>query len=36
MVRREVEAGSRVSVRWEGGEASAIVREVPLDDFSEA
>lgn len=33
-VRREVEAGTRVVIRWPGGSASAEVRGLPLDDFS--
>lgn len=33
-VRREVEPGAVVEVRWPGGSASAEVRELPLDDFS--
>jgi folate-binding protein YgfZ len=33
-VRREVEPGATVEVRWPGGSASAEVRELPLDDFS--
>jgi glycine cleavage system aminomethyltransferase T len=36
LVRREVEPGERVEVRWEGGSAGAIVRELPLSDFTES
>lgn len=32
LVRREVEPGSAVTLRWEGGEAAASVRELPLID----
>jgi folate-binding protein YgfZ len=31
LIRREVEPGTQVSVRWQGGETSARVAEVPLD-----
>lgn len=34
MVRREVEPGALVEVRWEGGSAEAEVRHLPLDDFA--
>jgi folate-binding protein YgfZ len=34
LVRREVEPGAEVTVRWEGGSARARVLELPLDDFS--
>lgn len=30
LIRREVEAGTAVTVRWEGGEAPAAVAELPL------
>ncbi len=33
LVRREVEPGETVEVRWEGGTAPAQVLELPLDDF---
>jgi folate-binding protein YgfZ len=33
LIRAEVEPGTTVRVRWEGGEAPAEVRELPLDDF---
>ena len=33
-VRREVEAGSPVELRWEGGSVGARVEEFPLDDFA--
>jgi folate-binding protein YgfZ len=31
MVRREVEAGSAVTARWDGGEGQASVRELPFE-----
>lgn len=34
LVRREVEPGASVMVRWAGGAAEAQVRELPLDDFA--
>jgi folate-binding protein YgfZ len=34
LMRREAEPGATVEVRWEGGAAQAVVREVPLDDFA--
>jgi glycine cleavage system aminomethyltransferase T len=34
MVRREVDPGAVVVIRWPGGTASAEVRALPLDDFS--
>ncbi|HSG79508.1 MAG TPA: glycine cleavage T C-terminal barrel domain-containing protein, partial [Acidimicrobiia bacterium] len=34
LVRREVEPGTEVTVRWEGGSARARVLALPLDDFS--
>jgi folate-binding protein YgfZ len=34
MVRREVDPGDAVVIRWEGGGARATVRALPLDDFS--
>jgi folate-binding protein YgfZ len=36
VVRREVEPGSEVAVSWPGGAARAVVRSLPLDDFSDA
>jgi tRNA-modifying protein YgfZ len=30
MVRREIESGAEVTVRWEGGEGAARVREIPF------
>ncbi len=33
LVRREVEPGASVEVRWEGGAAPATVAGLPLDDF---
>ena len=35
LVRREVDAGDPVEIRWEGGAAPAVVRELPLSDFTE-
>ena len=34
MVRREVEPGEEVEIRWEGGGTRGTVRPLPLDDFS--
>ncbi len=34
MVRRQVEPGDLLEVRWPGGSAPADVRELPLDDFN--
>lgn len=34
MVRREVEPGAFVEVRWQGGSAKAEVRRLPMDDFA--
>ncbi len=34
MVRREIEAGDEVAVRWESGSVEARVLALPLDDFS--
>jgi len=34
MVRREAEPGTMVTIRWEGGETGAEVRELPLDLFA--
>jgi len=34
MVRREIEAGDEVSVRWDEGSVPARVRTLPLDDLS--
>lgn len=36
LVRREVEAGAPVALRWQGGEAPARIAELPLDSFEEA
>lgn len=36
LVRREVEPGNSVTVRWDGGSVSATLREVPLSDFTES
>jgi folate-binding protein YgfZ len=35
LVRREVEPGKGVELRWEGGSAMATVRELPLDDLTD-
>lgn len=35
MLRREAEDGATVRVEWDGGGAEAIVRPLPLDDFSD-
>ena len=35
LVRREVEVGDPVEIRWEGGAAPASIRELPLSDFTE-
>jgi folate-binding Fe-S cluster repair protein YgfZ len=35
MVRREVEDGGTVHVEWDGGGVEAVVRPLPLDDFSD-
>ena len=35
LVRREVEVGDPVEIRWEGGAAPAHIRELPLSDFTE-
>jgi folate-binding protein YgfZ len=34
ILRREAEPDMTVEIRWDGGAATAIVREVPLDDFA--
>lgn len=34
LVRREIEPGDAVDVRWHGGAVQAIVRALPLDDFT--
>ncbi|MFQ5948828.1 MAG: YgfZ/GcvT domain-containing protein, partial [Acidimicrobiia bacterium] len=34
LVRREVEPGDEVEVRWGGGSARAQVRRLPLDEFA--
>jgi folate-binding protein YgfZ len=34
ILRREAEPGATVEIRWDGGAATAVVREVPLDDFA--
>lgn len=36
LVRRETEPGARVEIRWEGGSAPALVRRLPLSDFTES
>ena len=36
LVRREVEAGSQVEVRFEGGSTVGIVHDLPLSDFTES
>ncbi|MGH8935031.1 MAG: YgfZ/GcvT domain-containing protein [Acidimicrobiia bacterium] len=36
VVRREVEPGMEVEVRWPGGRARARVRALPMDDFTES
>jgi tRNA-modifying protein YgfZ len=36
MVRREVEPGDPVTLRWDGGEVSARVETLPLDDLAES
>ncbi|MDX1690802.1 MAG: glycine cleavage T C-terminal barrel domain-containing protein [Acidimicrobiia bacterium] len=36
LVRREVEPGDEVELRWEGGSARARVLRLPLDDFASA
>jgi folate-binding protein YgfZ len=33
-IRREVDPGTEVEIRWPGGAASAEVRALPLDDFT--
>ena len=35
LVRREVEPGTGVELRWEGGSVMATVRELPLDDLTD-
>ena len=35
LVRREVEPGAAVEVRWSTGSAPGTVRELPLDDFAD-
>jgi len=35
LVRREVNPGDEVAIRWDGGETRGTVRAVPLDDFSD-
>lgn len=34
LVRREVEPGDQVEVRWDGGSTTAEVRAIPLDDLT--
>ena len=34
LVRRKVEPGDEVAVRWDGGRTTARVTELPLDDFA--
>lgn len=36
LIRREVEDGDAVEIGWEGGSTTGVLRELPLDDFSEA
>jgi folate-binding protein YgfZ len=36
LVRREVEPGAEVEIRWEGGSTRASVHELPLSDFTES
>ncbi len=36
MVHRNAETGAEVQIRWQGGSAPAVVRPLPLDDFSDA
>lgn len=36
LVRREVEPGTPVEIRWEGGSAAAVVLQLPLSDFTES
>jgi len=36
LVRREVEPGSPIEIRWEGGSAPATVHPVPLSEFTES
>jgi folate-binding protein YgfZ len=36
LVRREVEPGAVVQIRWEGGSTGATVRDLPLSDFTES
>ncbi len=35
LVRREVDVDSPVEIRWDGGSAGAVVRQLPLSDFTE-
>ncbi|MDX1691957.1 MAG: glycine cleavage T C-terminal barrel domain-containing protein [Acidimicrobiia bacterium] len=35
VVRHTVEDGDAVEIRWDGGSAPAVLRELPLDDFSD-
>ncbi|MDP8959977.1 MAG: hypothetical protein M3N51_12520 [Actinomycetota bacterium] len=35
LVRREIEPGEEVELRWEGGSAPAVLRALPMDDFSD-
>ncbi|MDF1594480.1 MAG: glycine cleavage T C-terminal barrel domain-containing protein [Acidimicrobiia bacterium] len=35
LVRREVEIGAAVEIRWEGGSVGATAGNLPLDDFTE-
>ncbi len=35
LVRREVESGAAVEIRWEGGSVGATAGSLPLDDFTE-
>jgi folate-binding protein YgfZ len=36
MLHRDGRIGDEVTVRWEGGESGATIRDLPLDDFSSA
>jgi hypothetical protein len=35
LLRREVEPGKGVDIRWEGGSVAATALELPLDDFTD-
>ena len=34
LIRREVEPGNPVEIRWDGGATTAVVHELPFDDFT--